>query len=151
MDHVVYVDVKANELEQILDGNKKMIIRGAAGRKLPYGRVDPGDSLYFMENNGDGLVKACATVTSVINSDKLSPEESRQMIEENMDKLQLTQAQMKRWAGKRYLVFIRIENASPLNPSQSTGASMGIWTIGFRWVKSSASGGINRVGCQSTL
>jgi hypothetical protein len=116
MDHIVYVDAKENDLEKILDSTKQMIIRGAAGRKLPHGRVDPGDSLYFIENNGDGLVKACASVTSVVNSDKLSKEESQQMVAEHMQQLQLTQAQMKRWAGKRYLVLVSIENAKPLEP-----------------------------------
>ena len=44
MDHVVYVDAKAKELSEILKGNKSMIIRGAAGRKMPYGRVSKDDS-----------------------------------------------------------------------------------------------------------
>ena len=39
MDHVVYVDTKAKELEKLLEGTKRMLIRGAAGRKMPYGRV----------------------------------------------------------------------------------------------------------------
>ncbi|HEX3031499.1 MAG TPA: hypothetical protein VHS59_04560 [Bacillota bacterium] len=58
MDHVVYVDAKAKEMDRLLDGSKTMIIRGAAGRKLPYGMVKPGDTLYFINNNGEGLVKA---------------------------------------------------------------------------------------------
>ena len=47
VDHVVYVDAKskAKDLEELLDGTRKMIIRGATGRKLPYGRVDKGDIL----------------------------------------------------------------------------------------------------------
>jgi hypothetical protein len=47
MDHVVYVDAKAKELEELIAGTKTMIIRGATGRKLPYGRVNMGDILYF--------------------------------------------------------------------------------------------------------
>ena len=47
MDHIVYVDAKSKELGSILDGFKTMIIRGAAGRKLPHGRVSEGDVLYF--------------------------------------------------------------------------------------------------------
>ncbi len=54
MDHVVYVDAKARELEKLLAGEKTMIVRGATGRKLPYGRVEPGDCLFFIENNGRG-------------------------------------------------------------------------------------------------
>jgi hypothetical protein len=62
MDHVVYLDHKAGELGNMVKGLKTMIIRGAMGRKLPYGRVNPGDVLYFIENNGEGMVKARATV-----------------------------------------------------------------------------------------
>lgn len=40
MDHIVYLDAKARELEKLLDGKKTMIIRGATGRKLPHGRVN---------------------------------------------------------------------------------------------------------------
>lgn len=41
MDHVVYLDAKEKELNKLLSGQKTMIIRGAAGRKMPYGRVFP--------------------------------------------------------------------------------------------------------------
>jgi hypothetical protein len=58
MDHVVYVDAKADELNKLLEGSKSMIIRGAAGRKMPYGRVDRDDRLFLIENDGSGLIKA---------------------------------------------------------------------------------------------
>ncbi|MFW6294394.1 MAG: hypothetical protein ACOC1M_01600, partial [Halanaerobium sp.] len=81
MDHLVYLDAKANELEKLFDGSKSMIIRGAAGRKLPYGRVNEGDVLYFINNNSEGLVKARAIVDSVFNSEKMSKEESTALVE----------------------------------------------------------------------
>ena len=116
MDHVVYLDTKAEELVKILDGSKTMIIRGAAGRKMPYGRVDEGDILYFIENKGDGLIKASAEVRNVFNSEKLTEDESKNLVEENQPKLNLTNAQKKRWAGKRYLVLIEISNAVEIHP-----------------------------------
>ncbi|MBN1318029.1 MAG: hypothetical protein JXA42_21280 [Anaerolineales bacterium] len=76
MDHIVYLDAKAREMETLLSGKKTMIIRGAAGRKMPYGRVNSGDVLYFINNNGEAVIKAGAKVTQVINSDKMSQEES---------------------------------------------------------------------------
>jgi hypothetical protein len=33
MDHIVYVDAKAGEMEKLVNDEKKIIIRGAAGRK----------------------------------------------------------------------------------------------------------------------
>ncbi len=114
MDHVVYLDAKANELENLLNGSKTMIIRGAAGRKLPYGRVFEGDVLYFIRNNGEGLVRASAQVKSVLNSEKMTPEESIALVDEHQDALQLTPKQYKRWAGKRYLVLIEVANVNEL-------------------------------------
>lgn len=108
MDHVVYLDHKAKELENLRKGTKSMIIRGAMGRKLPYGKVEVGDTLYFIENNGDGFIKASAKVKSVFNSEQLTKEASLKLVEENQNKLQLNSALQKRFGGKRYLVFISI-------------------------------------------
>src|SRR5512145_1911847 len=102
MDHVVYVDAKAKELAGLLNGSKTMIIRGATGRKLPHGRVFSGDTLYFIENKGDGLVKARSTVKTVVHTDKLTPDVCAQMVADHQPKLQLTSAQTERWSDKRY-------------------------------------------------
>jgi hypothetical protein len=114
MEHVVYLDAKAKELENLLAGTKTMILRGAAGRKMPYGRVGTGDMLYFINNNSEGLVRAKGMVKSVINSEPLSPAESEKLIDCYQDKLQLTEAQLKRWAGKRFLVLIEVEDVQAL-------------------------------------
>ena len=132
MDHVVYLDYKASEMEKLLSEEKKMIIRGAAGRKLPYGRVDIGDALYFINNNGEGEVKAKAIVKSVLNSDKLTKEESINLVENNQDKLKLTKQQFKRWAGKRYLVLIeleKVEEIEPFNIDKSDYGNMDDWLL----------------------
>jgi len=116
MDHIVYVDAKAGELSEILANNKKMIIRGAAGRKMPYGRVDGNDTLYLIENDGSGLVRAKAKALSVLNSEKMTKDESKSLVEKHQDQLKLTKAQFKRWAGKRYLVLIEIGDVEKLEP-----------------------------------
>jgi hypothetical protein len=116
MDHVVYLDYKAKELDNLKKGLKSMIIRGAMGRKLPYGRVSKGDILYFIENKGDGLVKAKATVADIINTEQLTKEESNNLVEKNQKKLCLDTGLFKRFAGKRYLVFITVNNFSELSP-----------------------------------
>lgn len=130
MDHVVYVDAKAKEMDMLLNNEKTMIIRGATGRKLPYGRVFEGDVLYFIQNNADGVVKAMARVKSVFNSEKMSEQESISLVEKNQSKLMLTQAQFKRWAGKRYLVLIEVENVKMVEPfaiDKSNYSNMDDW------------------------
>ncbi len=116
MDHVVYLDAKARELDKLLAGQKRIIVRGATGRKLPYGRVNPGDHLFFILNNGEGMVRACAVVSQVLNSDQLTIEQSHALLEKNQPDLNLTPEQYKRWAGKRYLVLVTVQEIQPLEP-----------------------------------
>lgn len=116
MDHIVYLDFKAKELENIENRKKNMIIRGATGRKLPYGRVHKADVLYFVENRGDGLVKGKAIVEHVFHSDKLTKEQSIELVEQNQDKLLLNTGLKKRFSGKRYLVLITIKDFESIEP-----------------------------------
>jgi hypothetical protein len=86
-DHVVYLDAKANEMKKLLNCKKSMIIRGATGRKLPYGRVNVDDKLYFINNNAEGLIKAKGVVSSVFNSEKMNKDESISLLKKNHSKL----------------------------------------------------------------
>lgn len=125
MDHVVYVNGKTKELEKLLEGKKTMIIRGAAGRKLPHGRVSKGDTLYFMRNNAEGVVRARAIVCDVISSEKLSEDESRSLVNDNQDKLQLEPSELQRWAGKRFLVLVNVEDVREVTPFQFDKSKFG--------------------------
>lgn len=116
MDHVVYLDAEAKELDNLLSGKKTMIIRGAAGRKVPYGQVKKGDVLYFINNNAEGIIKARAQVSYVINSDKMDKDTSIKLVKNNQNKIQLTEKQFERWAGKRYIVLIEIKNIEEITP-----------------------------------
>lgn len=130
MDHVVYLDAKANELEKLFDKSKTMLIRGATGRKLPYGRVNEGDILYFINNNSEGVVEAKAIVDSVFNSNKMTAEESITLVKKHQDKLNLSDNQFKKWAGKRYIVLIglkKIEKIESFAIDKSNYGNMDDW------------------------
>jgi hypothetical protein len=116
MDHIVYLNTKAGELKNLIAGNKSMIIRAAEGRRLPYGRVSRGDTLFFINNNGEGKIKAKGIVSSVLNSGKLTIEESFETIIRNQDRLQLPDDQFERIAGKRYLVIIGVSDIQEIVP-----------------------------------
>ena len=97
---------------------------------MPYGRVNPGDQLYLMNNDGSGLVRARAQVLNVFNSDRMSKEVSAALVETEQEKLQLTPRQQKRWAGKRYLVLIEltaVEKVAPLTIDRSDYGNMDDW------------------------
>jgi hypothetical protein len=132
MDHIVYLDYREKELSRLIDGTKSMIVRGAAGRKMPYDRVVTGDHLYFIENDGSGKVKSEAIVSSVFNSEKMSKDESEKMIQDNQEKLMLTKKQIKRWAGKRYLVLIELSEFQMIEPfeiDRSDYGNMDDWLL----------------------
>jgi hypothetical protein len=130
MDHIVYLDAKAKEFDSLLSERKTMIIRGATGRKLPYGRVYKDDILYFINNNAEGVILAKAKVKNVFNSDKMNESESIQLVNSYQDKLQLTKQQFDRWAGKRYLVLIEVtafEKVEPFQIDKSSYGNMDDW------------------------
>ncbi len=114
MVHLVYCDDKSKELNKILDGSKTMVIRGAAGRKIPHSRVFTGETLYFMEK-GSKKITAKAAVKDVQNFVKLSDDEITKTIDDNNDKLQLTDKQKERWH-KKCLCLIELENAAAIKP-----------------------------------
>jgi hypothetical protein len=93
-----------------------MIIRGAMGRKMPFGKVIVDDVLYFAENNGEGLIKAKATVIHVYNSCQLNVDESKQMVDSFNNRLMLDSGLKKRFRGKRYLVLITIKDFEDIEP-----------------------------------
>lgn len=115
MVHLVYCDNKTKELEKIINGEKTMVIRGAAGRKIPHSRVFKDEILYFMEK-GTKKITAKAVVTDVQNFVKLSDEEITKTIEDNNHKLLLTDKQKERWHKKCLCLieFAKVESITPL-------------------------------------
>lgn len=114
MVHLVYCDDKSKELAKILDGSKTMVIRGAAGRKIPHSRVFADEELYFMEK-GSKKITAKARVKDVQNFVKLTDEEITKTIEDNNDKLQLTDKQKERWH-KKCLCLVEFDNVEAIAP-----------------------------------
>ena len=113
MVHLVYCDDKTKVLEKILDGSKTMVVRGAAGRKIPHSRVNEGEILYFMQK-GSKKISAKATVTHVENYQKLTEEEIITILAHNQPKLNLTDKQKERWHKKCLILigFSNVENTS---------------------------------------
>lgn len=134
MDHIVCLDAKSREIENLLLGHKSMIILGADSRRLPPGGVNEGDILYFVYNNCEEQIMARGIVSSVYSSGLLTREESFEMIIRNQDKLQLPDSQFEKIAGKRYLLLIQVEKVEQLSLfrlDRSSFPEMGDWiTVG---------------------
>ena len=116
MVHLVYCDDKEKVLEKILAGEKTMIVRGAAGRKIPHSRVFEGETLYFMKK-GTSKITVTAIVDSVQNFVKLSDDEIINILETNQDRLNLSAKQKDRWHKKCLCLvgFREIKQIEPLD------------------------------------
>jgi len=114
MVHLVYCDNKEKVLEKILSGEKTMVVRGAAGRKIPHSRVFAGEILYFMKK-GSAKISAMATVDNVQNHVKLADEEITKIIADNQERLQLSDKQKERWH-KKCLVLVGFKDVQEITP-----------------------------------
>lgn len=118
MVHLVYCDNAGKKGEKVLDkiiaGTKTMIVRGAAGRKIPHSRVFAGELLYFMEK-GSAEIKTTAIVKEVQNFVKLSDEEITKTLAHHQDKLNLSEKQKDRWH-KKCLCLVEFENVTEISP-----------------------------------
>jgi len=114
MVHLIYCDNKEKVLEKILEGTRTMVIRGAAGRKIPHSRVFEGETLYFMEK-GTGKISAKAVAREVKNYTKLSKDESLEIIQTNQEKLNLSEPEINRW-NKKCLCLVEFENVEEIEP-----------------------------------
>ena len=118
MVHLVYCDNAGKKGEKVLDkilaGTKTMVIRGAAGRKIPHSRVFEDELLYFMEK-GTAKISAKATVKKVENYVKLTEDEISKILNENQPKLNLSEKQKVRWH-KKCLCLVEFENVEEITP-----------------------------------
>lgn len=118
MVHLVYCDNVGKKGEKVLDkiiaGQKTMVVRGAAGRKIPHSRVYENEELYFMEK-GSALITAKARVRHVDNYVKLSDEEISKILEASQNRLQLTDKQKLRWH-KKCLCLVEFDNVESITP-----------------------------------
>lgn len=115
--HLVYLNSKAKELEKLLNNEKTMIIRGAAGRKCPLGgRAKVNDEIYFVETGGDMLVTHKGIISNVIESEKMTYDESIAFVEKYEEQLNLSKDQYKRWAGKKFLAVYEISKLEQIEP-----------------------------------
>lgn len=114
MVHLVYCDDKEKVLEKILSGEKTMVIRAAAGRKIPHSRVFEGEKLYFMKK-GTAKISAMAEVKSVQNFVKLTEEQIDDVLDKNADKLNLSEKQRLRWH-KKCICLTEFQNMEEIIP-----------------------------------
>ena len=111
MNHLVFLDTRAGELEKILSGTKTMLIKEFDPAQTSGHPVSPGDSLYFLRNNDERALRVKATVTRVLSITNNSDQDLSHSLKEMQPRLQLTEDQYNDWSVRKQLLLVEFESA----------------------------------------
>jgi hypothetical protein len=114
MNHLVYLDTRAGELEKILSGVKCMVIKDIVSGDIADYPVSPGDSLYFLRSNDECDLRVKATVVRVLFFSKKLNEDLSHYLKEMQPKLQLTEEQYNYWSAKKQVLLVEFESAQKI-------------------------------------
>jgi hypothetical protein len=115
MIHLVILDTRAGELEKILSGMKTMLIREFDPAQTTTHPVSPGDSLYFLRDNGECAVRVKATVVRVLFSTYSQDQDLSHTLKELQPRLQLTEDQYNYWSARKQVLLVEFESAHKID------------------------------------
>ena len=111
MNHLVFLNTRAGELEKILSGLKTMLVKEFDPAQTTAHPVNPGDGLYFLRDNGECAVRVKATVTRVLFFTNDSDKDLSYTLKEMQPRLQLTEDQYNTWSAKRQVLLVEFDSA----------------------------------------
>jgi hypothetical protein len=111
MNHLVFLDTSAGELEKILSGVKCMVLKSVEPTSSDMPPVMPGDSLYFLRDNGERDVRVKAVVVRVAALVSSPERDLAQALKELQAKLQLDEAQYRCWSAREQALLVEFESA----------------------------------------
>ncbi len=114
MNHLVYLDSHAGELEKILSGVKCIVIKTLDIENSASSPVRPGDSLFFLRDKDDCDLQVKATVVRVFLYDGELDEDLSHYLKERQPKLQLTEDQFNYWSNKQKVLLVEFEAAQKI-------------------------------------
>jgi hypothetical protein len=111
VNHLVYLDTRAGELERILSGMKTMLIKELDPARPTAHPVRPGDSLYFLRDNGECAVRVKATVVRVLFFANRLEQDLSHTLKEMQPRLQLTEDQYSYWSARQQVSLVEFGSA----------------------------------------
>jgi len=127
MNHLVFLDARAGELEKILSGVKTMLVKEFDPTQTTAHPINPGDRLYFLRDRDDCAVRVQATVVRVLFITNLDQDLSH-TLKAMQPRLQLTEAQYKHWAAQQQARLVEFGAAHKIGvvrvaPAKTAGRS----------------------------
>jgi hypothetical protein len=111
MNHLVFLDAQAGELEKILSGMKSMVVKDFNSAQSAAHPVSPGDNLYFLRDKDEYAVRVKAAVTRVLFFTNNLDEELSHTLKEMQPRLQLTEDQYNHWSAQQQILLVEFASA----------------------------------------
>ena len=118
MDHIAIMQKSWGFTEKIATGQKTIESRWYKVKYTPWGRISPGESIYF-KNSGEP-VTIQAKISRIINFSDLTPEKVQTILEDYSKELGLDEPDILRFfemfKHKRYCILIYLKDAHHIQP-----------------------------------
>jgi ASC-1-like (ASCH) protein len=117
MDHIAFMQKSWGLTEKIATGQKTIESRWYNVKYAPWGRISPGDSIYF-KNSGEPITIQ-AEVEKVLYFSDLTPEKVHTILEEYSKELGLEpdiERFFEMFKHKRYCILIYLKDAHHIQP-----------------------------------
>jgi hypothetical protein len=111
MNHLVFLDTQAGELEKILSGIKSMVVKECHPDRSSGQAVRPGDNLYFLRNKDECTLRVKATVVRVLFYTNDVDQDLSHTLKEMQPRLQLTEDQYNHWSAKQQILLVEFASA----------------------------------------
>ena len=118
MNHLVFLDAHAGELEKILSGVKTMLVKEFDPAQFAEHPVSPGDRLYFLRNKDGDALRVIATVVRVLFITNQMDDDLSHMLKEMQPRLQLTEDQYNYWSAKKQVLLVEFDCANKIDVIQ---------------------------------
>jgi hypothetical protein len=115
MNHLVFLDAQASELEKILSGVKTMLVKEFDPTQTTAHPINPGDSLYFLRDQDDCAVRVQATVVRVLFFTNNVEEYLSHTLKAMQPRLQLTENQYNAWVARQQLMLVEFGSAHKIS------------------------------------
>jgi hypothetical protein len=134
MEHIAIMKKSWGLTERILSGDKTIESRWYASRSAPWGRISPGESLYF-KNSGEP-VTIRATVSKVLQFDNLNQKKVNSILnrywkEDGLEKEDVPKF-FDLFKNKKYCILVFLKGAKkikPFNINKSGFGAMSAWIM----------------------
>jgi hypothetical protein len=118
MNHLVFLDRRAGELEKILSGVKTMLVKEFDPVRTTLYPINSGDGLYFLRDKEDCALRVKATVVRVLFFTNCVDEELSHTLKAMQSRLQLTEDQYNHWSTHGQIQLVEFNRAEKMEVIQ---------------------------------